>query len=202
MKTINTGIKRFFLGRKRSYVILAILFLFGALFAVLTDRKEIPEEEIIIYIQDFLSGVRNTGSDSSEIFKLSMRNHIFFLLYMSAASVTVIGTPMVWGYMLWKGFSCGIVISGLTYAIGAKTIGVFFSVLFPHIIFSLPAYLLLADFSAENAYMLFLGKRNYKSMILKICGLAFAFLILSCMSAWVQAYGEPVLLSWISNFTV
>ncbi len=202
MKATQSGIKRFFLQHKRSYIILFFVFLTGMIFAILSKGKEIPEEEIKIYMQDFLSGVRSTGTDSGEIFKLAMQNNIRFLFYMLLASATVIGVPLVWGFVLWKGFSYGMVISGLIHAIGMKTIGVCFSVLLPHILFILPAYLLLMDFAVTNAYHLFLGERDYKSMILKTCGLSFVFLVLSCMSAWVQAYGEPLLVPWISNFTI
>ncbi len=202
MKTTQTSIKNFVLERKRSYILLLIAFSLGILFAFFLDSGEVPEEEIKVYMQDFLSGVQSTGTDSAEIFKISMQHHVQFFLFMFLASTTVIGVPMVWGYVIWKGFSYGAVLSGLFRAIGGKTIGVFFCTILPHLIFSLPAYLILADVSVGNAYDLWMGKKDYKNSMIKILGFSLVFFVLSCMSAWVQAYGEPLFLSWIPRFNI
>lgn len=154
LQTIITHIQN----NKKQYAIVAIIFLIGLIIGVsLINNEKISSDETSSYINEFIGNLKNNYQiDKANLFKKSITNYLIIAVIMWFMGSTVIGIPVVYLIVAFKGFSLGYTISCIMLALGTLkgTLFTILSLLLQNII-SIPCILALAVS----------GMKLYKSII-------------------------------------
>ena len=132
---------------KREYILVIILFIIGIIIGVIFINKSttMQEEEITTYINEFVLKVKaNNQIDKTALLKQETISNFVLVLVMWFVGSTVVGIPIVYAIVVYKGFCLGYTISSIMLALGTK--GIVFticSVLLQNIIW-IPCILALA----------------------------------------------------------
>lgn len=105
----------------KEYIIVVLIFVVGIFLGVLflNNTKEEQKEEITSYINNYISQTKETKVISTtETLKNSIRENIFLAVGLWFAGTTLIGIPIVFGIILFRGFCLGYTISACTYTMG------------------------------------------------------------------------------------
>lgn len=158
----NHGLKQVLLNyinlNKREYTLVIMLFIIGIIIGVIFINKsnQLQIEEISSYINRFVDSMKeNIQINQVALLKESIISNLILVVTIWFVGSTVIGIPIVYGIVLYRGFCLGYTISSAMLTLGIK--GILFSVstlLLQNILF-IPALLALAVS----------GIRLYKSII-------------------------------------
>lgn len=154
-------------------------------------------EEIRLYINDFVFNVKNYSIDPGKTFVLSMMTNIKCIALIMFMSWMLIGYIGIVAFVFLKGFSYGIFFCSLIDILGWKAIVVFFCLLFPHALLSVPCFISYLILCFNNSLVISKEIKNKKSHLLLPCIFAIITSLLLCLSAGVQAYVEPILIRMI-----
>lgn len=150
----NKGIKiretivNHIINNKKEYIIVSLIFIIGIFLGVLfiNNIQEGAKEEIATYLNEFIEKMKNNQEiNNIELLKTTIGQNIILAIIIWFFGTTVIGIPVVFGVVLYRGFCLGYTISvcitvmGLTKGISFVLI----SLLFQNILF-IPAILALA----------------------------------------------------------
>ena len=150
----NKGIKiretivNHIINNKKEYIIVSLIFIIGIFLGVLfiNNIQEGAKEEITTYLNQFIEKMKNNQEiNNIELLKTTIGQNIILAIIIWFFGTTVIGIPVVFGVVLYRGFCLGYTISvcitvmGLTKGISFVLI----SLLFQNILF-IPAILALA----------------------------------------------------------
>ena len=106
---------------KREYIIITVLFLIGLLAGVLfvNNIKEDQFSNISQYINNFVESYKNVENiDTLNVLKESISNNIGAALIICFFGTTVIGLPVVFGAIIYRGFCLGYTISSCISVLG------------------------------------------------------------------------------------
>ena len=105
----------------REYIVVSIMFLVGVFIGVLflNNAKDEQKEEISSYINNYVSQTKE-GNNVSTTDGLvdNLKDNFLLALGLWFAGTTLIGIPIVFGIILFRGFCLGYTISALTYTMG------------------------------------------------------------------------------------
>lgn len=169
-----------------SGVFIIIGIVAGVLFYNLIDEK--IQEPVNDYIYSFIQNIKEGYEfDNNEMLKNTMINNTIFTVFLWFIGCTVIGLPIVYGCISFKGFSLGYTICTIIGVLGTSK-GIMFCILslFCQNIFAIPAYLALGV-SCNKLYKSILKdkrKENIKIEIVRhsiFCILILCILIVSSM---------------------
>ncbi len=186
----------------KGYILICAVFAVGFCTAAAMYAEPVAEEEIRLYITDFLSGFQNSGSGGGTIFAVSILSHIKFAAWMLLASFTVLGVPLVWICVFAKGFSYGTVLCSIFSVFGTKALLLIACAVVPHVIITAPSCLVYSCNCMQHSYWLFSGSRDAKRDLLRPFMSCICFLLVVCIGALIQAYLEPVLVSVVSEYFI
>lgn len=124
----------------KEYILLTLIFLIGIFLGVMfiNNSQETQRGEITSYLNNFIDKLKNTKKlESAEILKTTIIENIILAITLWFFGTTVIGIPVVFGIILYRGFCLGYSISSiiLTIGIGKGIIFVLISLLLQNIIF-------------------------------------------------------------------
>lgn len=108
---------------KREYIIILILFIIGIFSGVLfiNNVKEEQFRNISNYINTFIEKIKNIESiNSLQLLKASLWQNIGVALLIGFFGTTVIGIPVVFGLIIYKGFCLGYTISSCIAVLGTS----------------------------------------------------------------------------------
>ena len=108
---------------KREYIIILILFIIGIFSGVLfiNNVKEEQFGNISNYINTFIEKIKNIESiNSLQLLKASLWQNIGVALLIGFFGTTVIGIPVVFGLIIYKGFCLGYTISSCIAVLGTS----------------------------------------------------------------------------------
>ena len=108
---------------KREYIIILILFIIGIFSGVLfiNNVKEEQFGNISNYINIFIEKIKNIESiNSLQLLKASLWQNIGVALLIGFFGTTVIGVPVVFGLIIYKGFCLGYTISSCIAVLGTS----------------------------------------------------------------------------------
>lgn len=104
----------------KEYIIVSLIFLIGILVGVIFINKisESQKEEITNYISSFILEL-NENKNINEIALLidSVKKNIFLAIFLWVMGSTVIGIPIVYLTLLFRGFCLGYTISSIVLSI-------------------------------------------------------------------------------------
>ena len=190
----------------KTYIILIIIFLVGLILGIIAvnNSGELQETEITTYIGDFITDIKNNSQiDYFKLLRTSFVNNLVVVLIIWFMGSTVIGIPIVYGVIGYKGFCLGYTISSITLTLGAGK-GILFvltSMLLNNIIL-IPSILLLA-ISGINLYKSIIKdrrKENIKIEIIRHTVLSTIILGVLTISSLVETYISTNLLISIIKY--
>ena len=199
-------IKKHIYDNIREYAIVSILFLIGLILGVIfiNNANETQIMQITEYLNNFSNSLKtNYKIDNMELIKNSIKDNVILTIIMWFAGSTIIGLPIVFGIVSFRGFCMGYTISSAvaTFGIGKGAIFATCSLLMQNIIF-VPALLALAVTGIKVYKSIIKDKRreNIKFEIIRHTLFSVIILILLVISAVVETYISPNLLKMVINY--
>ena len=127
-------IKEHILNNKKEYIIVSLIFVIGIFLGVMliNNTKDAEYDSLKNYIVDFMSKFKDMQElDNLSLLKKSILNNVILAVLIWFFGTTVIGIPIVFGIVLYRGFCLGYTISSFISVLGMqKGIGFVFSSLF------------------------------------------------------------------------
>lgn len=155
----------------KSYLIIVVIFAIGIFLGVFLVNQTDSKEEIEKYINSYIDETKNlqNGDYLGEL-QEDIKNNIILVFFLWFAGTTIIGIPIVFGIILFRGFCLGCTIASCVYVLG-KIKGLIFlaiTVLLQNIIF-IPAIIILgvSCIKLYNSIIKDRRKENIKLSIFK-----------------------------------
>lgn len=168
---IFTIIKEDIRNHAKSYIVIIILFVLGIFLGVLLVNQTNNKEDIKVYINSYIDGIKGlqNGDYLGELQK-DIRNNILLVFALWFAGTTIIGIPIVFGIILFRGLCLGCTIASCVFVLG-KIKGLLFiaiTILLQNIIF-IPAIIILgvSCIKLYNSIVKDRRKENIKLSIIK-----------------------------------
>ncbi len=182
----------------KGYILIVSVFVSGVILSVILNISSGSEEEIKLYISDFISNVKNYTTDSQKTFNVAFLGYVKFVIFAFLMSVTIVGDAGLSIYVFVKGFSYGSVFVALFDMGGALAFLFFLCAVLPHVLISAPCCISYLLHCAKKSYSSLKGIKSLRVNLLEpfLYGLL-SVMILSC-SALVQSYIEPLFIRFIN----
>ena len=155
----------------KSYAIIVIIFTVGIFLGVLFINQTEQKEEITEYINTYIEHTKTiqNGDFFGEL-KDDIKGNILLVLLLWFSGTTIIGIPIVFGILLFRGFCLGYTIASCVYVLG-KIKGLIFvliTIFLQNIIF-IPAIIILevSNIKLYTSIIKDRRKENIKLSILK-----------------------------------
>ena len=137
---IGNTIYQHITNNSKEYILLTLIFLIGIFLGVMfiNNSQETQRGEITSYLNNFIDKLKNTEKlESAKILKTTIIENIILAITLWFFGTTVIGIPVVFGIILYRGFCLGYSIASiiLTIGTGKGIIFVLISLLLQNIIF-------------------------------------------------------------------
>ena len=171
MKKILKIIKKHVTNNKKEYFIICLLFLLGIFLGVLFVNQigEIQKADITGYLNNFIEKLKNTENiNYVDLLKNSIVQNVLLGITLWFFGTTVIGLPVVFGVVLYRGFCLGYTISSCVVIMGlTKGIPFILILLLLQNIIFIPAILALAV-SGFKLYKSIIKDRNKENIKIEV----------------------------------
>ena len=199
-------IKQHIINNKKEYVIVFLIFIIGIFAGVffINNLQEEPKTEVTNYLNQFIEKLKVTDNiDNGELFRTSVIQNILLGIIMWFFGTTVIGIPIVFGLVMYRGFCLGYTIS-LCITIMGLSKGICFvlvTLLLQNIIF-IPAILALAvsGFKLYKSIVKDKRKENIKLEILRHTVFSFVMLILLAIASVIEIFVSTNILKLLIKY--
>lgn len=190
----------------KEYIIVTLLFIIGIFLGVLfvnnikNDEFDSVQNYITTFIQKFKE---NPNIDSGELLKTSIIKNLILALSLWFFGTTVIGIPIVFGILIYRGFCLGYTISTFISTIGiAKGLAFVFSNMLLQTIIFVPAILAISvsGFKLYKSIVKDKRKENVKIEIIRHTIFSALMTILLCLSSVVEVFVSNNLLKIIVKY--
>lgn len=133
------------INHKKEYLIVIILFLIGLVIGIMfvNNLNETQYSEIDSYIKEIVNNLKAIEKiNYADLLKESIITNLIVILIIWIASSTIIGIPIVYGNLMFRGFVLGYTLSSIISVLGIGN-GTFFIIsgLFLHNIIFIPVIL-------------------------------------------------------------
>lgn len=178
----------------KAYIMLTIIFFIGLILGIIfvNNTKEAQSDQISTYINNFIDSIKeNYQISKPKLLINSIKGNLYITIILWFLGSTVIGMPLIYLVIGYKGYCIGYTISSIIATIGTGK-GILFiiaTVLFQNIIY-IPAVLTLAV-SGIKLYKLIMEDRrreNIKMQILKHTIFSLFIFIILIMASLVETY--------------
>ena len=115
--------KGHFLNNKKEYIIVSILFVIGIFLGVffINNVSQEPKTQITEYLSQFIEQLKNTESlNTVELVKTSIGQNIILAISLWFFGTTIIGIPVVFGIVAYRGFCLGYTIAACISIMGIQ----------------------------------------------------------------------------------
>lgn len=205
LKIILT-LKEHVLNNSKEYTIVALLFVIGIFLGVLfvNNMQDAQKSEIDTYISNFINKFKSSDSiDNMALLKESAIQKLILAIGIWFFGTTVIGIPIVFGIVLYRGFCLGYTISICVAILGIPKglIFVLTSLLLQNILF-IPAMLALSvsGFKLYKSIIKNKDKENIKVEILRHTIFSFIMLIILIFSSIIETFISNNILKLIIKY--
>ena len=190
----------------KEYIIVTLLFIIGIFLGVLfvnnikNDEFDSVQNYITTFIQKFKE---NPNIDSGELLKTSIIKNLILALSLWFFGTTVIGIPIVFGILIYRGFCLGYTISTFISTIGiAKGLAFVFSNMLLQTVIFIPAILAISvsGFKLYKSIVKDKRKENVKIEIIRHTIFSALMTILLCLSSVVEVFVSNNLLKIIVKY--
>ena len=192
----------------KEYTIVTICFVIGVIVGVIfiNNLADNQSNEIEVYINSFLETLHSdVNFNYLELLKNSLIQNFLLVLALWFLGATLIGIPIVFAIILFRGFCLGYTISAIIHILGISK-GVLFVVttMFLHNLLFIPAIIALAV-SGIRLYQTVVKNRNAASIkfaLLKHSIFALIIMLILVLSSIIEVFISTNLFSLICNFLV
>ncbi len=156
----------------REYIIIILIFIIGIIAGVIfvNNSSDAQKTEINTYISNFVTSLKNTENtiDKTALLKDTIKNNILLAILLWFMGCTVVGVPIVYAIIAYRGFTLSYTIASLMATLGGKGIIFSISALFIHNILFIPAIFALAV-SGIRLYKSIMKDKRKENIKLEIC---------------------------------
>lgn len=178
----------------REYTIITLIFLIGVVFGVIFINKANSEQvtEICTYISNFVNQLKNMAQiNGVELLRSSLTSNLLLAILLWFVGSTVIGIPIVYGIIVYRGFCIGYTVAAAIASLGMGS-GIIFSLtsmLFQNLLF-VPSIIALAVSGIKLYKSIVKDKRkeNIKVEITRHTIFCAFMLIVLEISAFIEVY--------------
>ena len=174
----------------KQYCVISLIFLIGIFLGVMFINNTTYEQkmEISSYINTYMEAFEQSNTNNNlELLQNNLKDNIILALIMWFVGSTIVGVPIIFGIIAFRGFCLGYTISAITMAFGiSKGIGfTAVSIIMQNILF-IPAIISLGVSSLKTYKSIVNDKRreNIKLELIRhtaFCGLITLVLLLSAI---------------------
>jgi len=190
----------------KEYLIVTVCFIIGIIAGVvfINNLSDNQSNEITTYVNSFIDTLKSGVSfDYLELLKNSIIQNSILVLILWFVGATLIGIPLVFAIIVFRGFCLGYTVSAIVHILGTSKGIVFIltSVFLQNIIF-IPAVIALAV-SGIRLYQTVVKNRNSESIkfaILKHSIFSIVILILLIISSLIEVFCSTNLLVLCVNW--
>lgn len=121
----------YLIDNSKKYILVTLIFIIGIFAGVMIVNNSSQDtiNQISNYITEFIDNFKLTESvDSWELIMSSIKKNIVLALFLWFAGTTVIGIPVVFAIIFFRGLSLGYTISAFTFTLGTLK-GILFSII-------------------------------------------------------------------------
>lgn len=206
MRNIKKVIEEHITRNVKIYFILIIIFLLGLIIGIIAvnNSSQEQETEITNYINAFITELKNGSKlDYFKLLKSSFGNNLFLVIILWFMSTAVIGIPIVYVMVGYKGFCMGYTISSVVMTLGTSK-GIVFvlsSMLIQNII--LIPCMLAVVVSGINLYKSIIKdrrKENIKLEIVRHTVFCVIILVIMAIGSLIETYISSNLLISVVNY--
>lgn len=177
---------------KKEYILITLIFLVGIFLGVMfiNNTNEQDANEIKTYLLGFIEKLKNTEKlNNTVLLKESLKQNILLGILLWFFGTTVIGIPLVFGLILYRGFCLGYTISTIiiTMGIGKGMIFSLIILLLQNIIF-IPAIIAIGV-SGLKLYKSIIKNKNRENIrieVLRHTIFSGIMLLVLCVSACIE----------------
>ena len=190
----------------REYIIITLIFLIGIFLGVMfvNNLKEEQKSEIVTYVNTYIEAFKQKDSGNNmEMLQNNIRDNVILTLIIWFIGSTIIGIPIVFGIIAFRGFCLGYTISSITVVFGVMK-GIAFtaiSIMMQNILF-IPGIISLGV-SALKAYKSIYSdkkKENIKLELIRHTVFSLLILIVLIVSAVVETQMSTNLLRGLIKY--
>lgn len=191
-------IKEHIYSNLKQYIIVSIFFIVGIVIGIILVNNSKAEENAQIgdTITNFLEALKTDYQiDTVSLLKTVIGNHIAYTFFMWFMGCTIIGIPIVYALIVFKGFSFGYTIASAIYALGIEKGSIFCIItLFLHNLLIIPCILALAVSGVKLYETIMKDKKREKIKIeiLRHTIFCIFILLILLLASFIEVY--------ISNF--
>lgn len=178
----------------KTYLILVIIFLIGVMLGIvfINNVKEAQSNQISVYINNFINSIKeNYQISKTELLKTSILNNLIIAIVLWFLGCTVIGVPLMYLVICYKGYCVGYTISAVIATIGTgKGLLFLISTMLLQNIICIPAILTLAVSGIKLYKIIMEDKRKeiIKVQILKHTLFSIFIFIILMVSSLIEVY--------------
>lgn len=191
----------------KEYILITIIFIIGIFLGVMfiNNSQESQLSEITNYFNNFVEKMKNTEQlDNMAIFKTTIKENIILAITLWFFGTTVIGIPIVFGIVLYRGFCLGYTISTIITVFGfPKGMGFIISSLVLQNIILIPALIAISvsGFKLYKSIVKNRERENIKVEILRHTIFSLIMLFLLCIAALIETFiSTNILKNFIKYF--
>ncbi len=192
----------------KEYFLVTIIFIVGIIIGVvfINNLSENQSNEISTYINSFLETLKNNSNfNYAELLKDSVIQNLILVVTLWFVGATLIGIPLVFAIVLFRGFCLGYTISAVIHVLGiSKGIVFVLTTMFLQNLIFIPAIIALAV-SGIRLYHTVVKDRSSESIkiaILRHSIFAIIIMILLIISSVIEVFCSTNLFVLCRNFIV
>ena len=190
----------------KAYIIVIIIFIIGIVAGVIfiNNTNETQGAEIQNYITSFINSLKQDYHiDKLELLKKSLGDNFILILTMWFIGSTVIGIPIIFGIVLFRGFCIGYTVSSIIASLGVQKglIFLFTTVFLQNLIF-IPVIICMAVSCIRLYKSIMKDKRreNIKVEIIRHTLISIVLIIFLIIASLVESYISTNLLMLSINW--
>lgn len=203
---IKETIKEHILNNSKEYIIVLLMFVIGVFVGVLFINNMNSEQnvEVSTYLTSFIDKFKNTENiNNAEILRTSVLQNFILACILWFFGTTVIGLPVVFGIVLYRGFCLGYTVSASIMVLGlSKGIPfILIALLLQNIIF-IPSIIAIAvsGFKLYKSIVKDRRKENIKLEILRHTIFSLVMLGFLVISSMIEVFISTNLLKIIIKY--
>lgn len=189
---LKDTIYRHIVNNSKEYIFVTLIFLVGIFLGVMfiNNGTEAHLSEINSYLDNFVDKLKNTEDlKSFTMLKMTISENILLAITLWFFGTTVIGIPVVFGIILYRGFCLGYTIASIiiTMGLGKGILFVIIGLILQNILL-IPAIIAIAvsGFNLYKSIVKDKNKENIKIEVLRHTIFSFIMLLLLCLAAVVE----------------
>ncbi len=188
----KTTIINFLKNNSKEYLLVIIIFIIGMFIGVMLVNNTSVENQQIIenYILNFIEKFKSIANlDKLNLLTTSIKDNIILAIALWIAGTTIIGMPIVFGIILFRGFCFGYTVAAVTFTLGLGK-GIFFCILslFLQNIFFILAILTIGVSSIKLYKSIIADRRkeNIKIEIVRHTVISLLMLVVLIFSSFIE----------------